>query len=54
MDLDGSNTGFLEKGDIIATDVNSKVELEFLEGRGNMVVAENSNLKWNRIMTRLK
>ena len=45
IDLDGSHSAFLEKGDVISTSDNSKVELEFLEGRGNVVVGENSQLK---------
>jgi hypothetical protein len=46
--LDESRSAFLETGDVIATSEDSKVELEFLEGRGNVVVGENSKLKMER------
>jgi hypothetical protein len=46
--LDESRSAFLETGDIITTSEDSKVELEFLEGRGNVVVGENSKLKMER------
>jgi hypothetical protein len=46
--LDESRSAFLETGDVISTSEDSKVELEFLEGRGNVVVGENSKLKMER------
>lgn len=43
--LDKNNPVFLEEGDIITTDNNSKVEMQFLEGRGNVTIGESSKLK---------
>ena len=43
--LDKNNPVFLEEGDIISTDKNSKAEMQFLEGRGNVTIGESSKLK---------
>lgn len=46
--LDETNSSLLEIGDIISTSGNSKIELQFLEGRGNFVLGENSKIKFNK------
>ena len=45
--LDENNSSLFEIGDIITTAENSKLELQFLEGRGNLVLGEKSELKLN-------
>lgn len=45
--LDEESFPLLEPGDEITTSENSKVELQFLEGRGEMVLGEKSSLKLN-------
>ena len=42
-----TDASLLESGDLISTSQNSKVELQFLEGRGNLVIGENSGLKFS-------
>ena len=46
--LNENQGSLLENGDFITTSQNSKIELQFLEGRGNVTVGENSKLKFNK------
>jgi FecR protein len=46
--LNDTQSSLLEAGDIITTSQNSKIELQFLEGRGNMTIGENTKLKFNK------
>jgi hypothetical protein len=46
--LNETQNSLLENGDVVTTSENSKVELQFLEGRGNIIVGENSKLKFNK------
>jgi hypothetical protein len=46
--INESSVSLLEYGDIISTSPNSKVGLQFLEGRGNLILGENSKLKFNQ------
>jgi len=46
--LDESKLFMIEEGDLITTSSNSKVDLQFLDGRGNLLLGENSKLKFNK------
>jgi len=46
--LNDIQSSLLETGDFITTSDNSKVELQFLEGRGNINIGENTKLKFNK------
>lgn len=46
--LNDTQSSLLETGDVITTSENSKVEFQFLEGRGNINVNENTKLKFNK------
>lgn len=46
--LNESNPSYIEEGDLITTSSNSKIDLQFLDGRGNMLMGENSQLKFNK------
>ena len=46
--LDENNSSLFENGDIITTAENSKLEMQFLEGRGNLILGEKSELKLNK------
>lgn len=48
LKLNDSQNSLLENGDVITTSQNSKVELQFLEGRGNIHIGENTKLKFNQ------
>lgn len=45
--INENNFSLLENGDIISTAKDSKIELKFLEGRGDLVLGENSRLKFS-------
>ncbi len=47
LKLSDTQNSLLENGDVIITSQNSKVELQFLEGRGNINIGENTKLKFN-------
>ncbi len=44
--LNDRQSSLLENGDVITTSENSKVELQFLEGRGNINIDGNTKLKF--------
>ena len=48
LKLSDTQNSLLENGDVITTSQNSKVELQFLEGRGNIHIGENTTLKFNK------
>ena len=48
LKLSDAQNSLLENGDVITTSQNSKVELQFLEGRGNIHIGENTTLKFNK------
>jgi FecR protein len=47
--VDENQSPLLEAGDVITTAENSKIEMQFLEGRGNVIVGENSKLKMEKL-----
>ncbi len=48
LKLNNTQNSLIENGDVITTSQNSKVELQFLEGRGNIHIGENTKLKFNQ------
>jgi len=48
LKLSDTQNSLLENGDVITTSQNSKIELQFLEGRGNITVGENTKLKFSK------
>lgn len=45
--ISDSGGSLLENGDLISTSANGKIELQLLEGRGNLLLGENSKLKFS-------
>jgi hypothetical protein len=48
FNLDEAKLFIIEEGDLITTSSNSKVDLQFLDGRGNLLLGENSKLKFSK------
>lgn len=46
--ISDSRGSLLESGDVLSTSTDSEIELQFLKGRGNLFLGENSNLKFSK------